>query len=322
MQKQLLALAIAAAVVAPGLAIADVKISGRMHSSIDFNDFDDDSGDEQDISVGVFRESMIRFSGSEDLGGGLSAIWQVESQVNPNGGTQFSPRNTWVGLKGGWGQVRLGRHDSPYKSSTQFLDIGNARINDFDTILATDGTGANITNTRSNNSIIYLTPNFNGFSGSLMYASVSANEDMTATDDDEKELWSMMAKYHQGPIFATLAYQYHSGGGGVPAGGSSATDDTDHFKVGLGYTFGNSRIGGIYVDHNSDNSNGDQDFDAYYLNFTHKFGANKVGLLWGEAEESDARGNMDDGSEIWSIIVVNARSCCEGPFFDHKQIGN
>ena len=82
MQKKLIALAVAAAVAAPMSVAADVKIYGKMHASWDWTDSNDNANDDSDDSTGVFRASRLGFKGSEDLGGGLSAIWQVETQVN------------------------------------------------------------------------------------------------------------------------------------------------------------------------------------------------------------------------------------------------
>ena len=49
--------------------------------------------------------------GSEDLGNGLSAVYQVEYGFNTaQNNDGFSGREQWVGLKGGFGEVRLGYH--------------------------------------------------------------------------------------------------------------------------------------------------------------------------------------------------------------------
>src|SRR5258706_5254741 len=65
------------------------------------------------------NSSNIGFRGSEDLGGGLNAFFQVESAVNFNDGTTagfWGSRNSGVGLRSGsWGQFFLGQWDSPYR---------------------------------------------------------------------------------------------------------------------------------------------------------------------------------------------------------------
>lgn len=74
--------------------------------------------------------SRLGLKGSEDLGDGLSAIWQIEQQVNIDdttcaGGTgTLATRNSFGGLKSdSMGTVLLGRHDTPYKIATRKLDV-------------------------------------------------------------------------------------------------------------------------------------------------------------------------------------------------------
>jgi len=53
--------------------------------------------------------------GTESLGGGLSAIFQIESSiVADNSGGTLAGRETFAGLQGGWGTVKLGYFLSPY----------------------------------------------------------------------------------------------------------------------------------------------------------------------------------------------------------------
>jgi len=61
--------------------------------------------------------SYLGFRGERRLGGpGLKAIWQVEQQINLETGTgTFSNRNTFVGLNGAFGTVKLGNMDTVYK---------------------------------------------------------------------------------------------------------------------------------------------------------------------------------------------------------------
>ena len=59
------------------------------------------------------RQSLIGFRGTEDLGGGLKAFFQVESATAPDaGGGVFASRNSGVGLTGDWGSVLIGRWDT------------------------------------------------------------------------------------------------------------------------------------------------------------------------------------------------------------------
>ena len=81
MNKKLIAAAIAAAMVAPA-AYAQATLYGKFHTSIDKND--NDSYDEDNWEVNS-RASRLGVKGSEDLGGGLKAIYQLEVNVNSDG---------------------------------------------------------------------------------------------------------------------------------------------------------------------------------------------------------------------------------------------
>ncbi len=302
MQKKLIALAVAAAVAAPMAAMADVKISGYMHASWDFLDADETNADDSDDATGVMgraaRASHIRFSGNENLGNGLKAIWQIESQIDNH---NFAARNTWVGLAGSWGSFKMGRLDTPYKQSTGSLDVMGNTVGDYNTIISTLSDNDTNFDLRPSDTVSYWTPNFNGFSGGIMRSSMD-QEETNGLSLDDAELWSMMAKYSNGPFFASLAWEDHS-----DMGNATATQESDAWKLGLGYKFGNSRVGFIYEDIDHDGNNSADDRDAFYINFAHKFGANRVTVAYGDMDDSDANG-VNDGADYWALGICHSFS--------------
>src|SRR3569832_1911718 len=123
MQKKLIALALASAFAAPAFAAtSNVDISGQLNLSVDYLDSDTvTNGGNVGISSNA---SNIIFKGSEDLGGGLNAIWQIQTYFSAggtgntdssNGGAAdgVGSGNTFVGLAGGFGKVILGKNESP-----------------------------------------------------------------------------------------------------------------------------------------------------------------------------------------------------------------
>jgi predicted porin len=332
MQKKLLSLAIAGALAVPGAAMADVtasgadvKIYGKFHASYDFVDTDaGSSADDSDDNTGVFRNSRLGFKGSEDLGNGLKAIWQVETHLDTaENGTANSGRvglrNTFVGLAGdSWGKVFLGRHDTPYKTATAKLDIFSDTIADYNNIIGRhmvnpeeDITKATYISTSSFNErepqiIAYATPNMNGFSAQVARGSYQ-NDENAGDKGEELEAWSVMGMYDQGPFFASLAYEKFSGGAEASSKivDKSKDNEMDAWKVGLGYKFGNSKISGVYesIEHDSNTVAGKtMSRDAFWGAFSHKFGANEVKLAYGKADDSDVNGT-DDGADNWSIGI-------------------
>ncbi len=80
MKKSLIALAVASVVSAPAFAAtSNVDVYGVMNIAIQDTDV---SGVKLDV---VDNSSRIGFKGSEDLGGGLKAVWQIEQSINATG---------------------------------------------------------------------------------------------------------------------------------------------------------------------------------------------------------------------------------------------
>ena len=63
--------------------------------------------------------SYIGFRGGKSLGGGMRAIWQVEQTVPIDEGVDgtLATRDSFLGVEGGWGTLRLGFMDTPFKKA-------------------------------------------------------------------------------------------------------------------------------------------------------------------------------------------------------------
>lgn len=68
--------------------------------------------------------SFIGFKGSEDLGEGLKAVWQLEQDVSVAGGgaSQWSNRESFIGLAGEFGTLRAGRVANQFDDASQAID--------------------------------------------------------------------------------------------------------------------------------------------------------------------------------------------------------
>jgi predicted porin len=215
------------------------------------------------------NSSNIGFRGSENLGAGLSGFFQVESSVNVDDGTSsgfWASRNSGVGLQGNWGQLLLGQWDSPYKYSTVSLDpFGDVGIAGYSGIMGSTGSitagqgGSSAAQRlsferRVSNVVQYWTPAFGGFSGRLAYGAPDSNQGSASTGVSEASglkpsLWSAMAAYQSGPLYATLAYEHHKDFQGLntllAAPQSKGKDDA--WKAGVSYKFANGfSLGGIF----------------------------------------------------------------------------
>lgn len=216
--------------------------------------------------------SNIRFAGTEMLGSGMTAWWQVESAVGlvDNQGSASAPttgaansttlgtRNTAVGIKGAWGDFYLGKWDVHYNSGNGVDTVnGNDAFSSQAQVLnITHGNGAVATATglaaantfggRFNNTINYASPAFSGFalairhstSGtSLTGSGTGANEATTAGMGANSKIWALNPTYNSGPITAFYSWMKVYNGGAVVGVAANATGN--HLvgqRLGAAYT--------------------------------------------------------------------------------------
>ncbi len=121
MKKSLIAVAVAAALPAAAYAQTNVQMYGIADVSLEFLDEGATGTGDSDIrlsSSNASSQSTSRWGvqGSEDLGGGLSANFRYEMAVIVDTGgvnANLFSRQARVGLKGGFGEIRLGRQYTP-----------------------------------------------------------------------------------------------------------------------------------------------------------------------------------------------------------------
>jgi predicted porin len=92
------------------------------------------SGDTNSVGSGLNTTSRLGFRGVEDLGGGLKALFNLESGWNLDTGlpnTKFFDRASWVGLQGGWGTVSLGRQTTVLADALSGTDPLGSRFAGF-----------------------------------------------------------------------------------------------------------------------------------------------------------------------------------------------
>lgn len=119
MNKTLIAIAAGAALALPMAASAEVTVYGMAQAEI--ASFDDDADSTRGIEVVDQARGRIGLKASEDLGNGLKGIAKFEFKADTADGVAsgsaiaLSPRESFAGLKGSFGQIELGRLKSEYK---------------------------------------------------------------------------------------------------------------------------------------------------------------------------------------------------------------
>lgn len=170
MKKSLLALAVLGAFAGVASAQSFVKIDGTLDLSAKYVK-NDGSDRRVSLSQDGINSSQLRFSGREDLGGGLWAGFNLNAGLNVDTGTtnsQLFNRRSTVSLGGNFGEIRLGRDYTPtFWNDTIFDAFGTNGLGDSSHVLQLP-TGTFV---RANNSIGYFLPsNLGGAYGQFMAA--------------------------------------------------------------------------------------------------------------------------------------------------------
>jgi predicted porin len=178
MNKKLLVVAVAGALAAPGVALAQssVTISGIFKASLENMRIGSKVAATNASENRVADDSSrILFNVVEDLGGGLQAIGQADLRMPMASGAAIAMSgNTHVGLRSSsLGRIFVGRQDVHYGNTESDMSVlaGDLRA-DSVSLLAymRDGTTAIAGATRTPNIIHYTTPNFSGFTAIVAYS--------------------------------------------------------------------------------------------------------------------------------------------------------
>jgi len=229
--KNATAMAILAALAAPGVASAAPTLYGKAHLS--FGSVSSDNGISDTSSTAVTsHKSRVGVKGTIDTDGSTKVIYKLEWEVDMDDNAkssddQIKARSQFVGLKDSWGQVRIGRDDSPYKKagkkSVEFLGDTWA---DFNNIIDKGQ------DTRNEDSIAYWGKMGPGTLG-IMYA--AGNDDATAENLGEST--SIAYDMKMGNIAFALATQTIE---------KTATNDETGTKIAFGYKMGSTKLGLMY----------------------------------------------------------------------------
>jgi len=242
MKKTLVAIAALAAVGAAS-AQSSVTLYGRIDASIGSVKTSVGGVTIADPGVqirsGGHNGSRWGLRGSEDLGGGLKADFQLEQGFNIDDGAasvaanQFN-RQAWVGLSGAFGAVKVGRQYDIV--DTMYANYDAMGSSGYSQNAALSGSGAvGDTIVRQNNAVIYSTPNMSGLSASVMWA---PGENRVPGVVGAGRHMGVMVNYANGPLGLGAGYQSNKATG--------ATSATTHYILGGSYDLGVAKLYGQY----------------------------------------------------------------------------
>lgn len=209
MKKTLIALSLLSV---SGLAMADVVLYGQIRGGVEVTAGQKAAGAKVKGTTTALKDfgSRIGFKGQEALGSGdLKAIWQLEQAVRIDGsaGRGFGTRDSFIGLEGGFGKVRVGHITTPLEMAgdLNYLWTGTGDvIDDF-----SDAYKRAV-------SIDYTTPNFGGFQARVNVSPSDNNNggtNVNAPNGRDAAIYGTSLSYkHDAGFFAGLAGGYVKNG--------------------------------------------------------------------------------------------------------------
>jgi predicted porin len=201
---------------------------------------------------GDSTESSFGFKGNEDLGGGLAAIFTLESGFNLNSGVsneegRLFGRQAFVGLNSNtYGTLTFGRqYDATVDMWGPFTaaggTIGDLAAHPFDNDNADQ-------DFRFNNAVKYVSPTFKGLQAEGMYGFSNA------TNFADNRAYSAALTYAIGPFSAAAAYLRQTNGnlnstGAIGGDGVFTAARQQNIDAGIKWTFGDGSNVGLAYSH-------------------------------------------------------------------------
>jgi len=261
MKKTIIAAAVAAVVAAP-VAFAQVTVSGQINA-----EFSSQGGKDENTGV----NTDLTFSGSEDLGNGMKASFNITrtSDTDASDTTSNQGANMNVGLSGDFGAVTLGKFE-PYSISniSSMMNIDGSEQADIEDSNTLDGA--------TDGGIRYVAPSFNGIK-----VGFEGFRDGTQNGNDDFNTTTIFGEYSANGLTVKVAHETQS-----------ASSDSGVTSIGASYKMGDLEFRVVNID-NDFGSSADKTTTFYGASYT--MGANQiaVGKINGD--------NATDGDSIVSL---------------------
>lgn len=333
MKKKIIVLAVVSALGVPALAMAETEnviVYGRANVSFDSVKTGGAAG--TSTSQVSSNASVLGFKGSEEMGNGWTATWQIEQLITldnsgtANGANTFASRNTFANLMNGqYGIFILGRHDTPYKIVSRTMDVFFDTIADNRSLMG--GASPDVASLPGNLASTSAAATFDGKQGNvaayispaigdlmLAGAYVAGAETATTSGQIKGDAWSFAGLYTRGPVNVNLGYEVHNLGD-VGTGNLQTTTPlaalANHnekaWKLAASYAFDAFTLYGVY-ERTKDNfgdilspATGSDFFGhrSYYLAGKYKFGKDAVKAAFTRSGDQARADNT--GAKQWSL---------------------
>ena len=249
-------------------SFAEGPIGGKVYGKANLSLVDQDSGDSSGWTLNS-NASRLGIKGESKLSEELAVVYQVEYEVCIDSGDckgqTFKQRNTFLGLKGNFGMVWAGKHDTPTKLAAKKVDL----FNDLEGDIKNAFEGQN----RVSNVVAYTSPKMNGFSATLaMIPAEGEDVDQDGQDDTGlKDGLSYSINYTKDNLYLAIA-------------GDQDIDEQDLVRMIAQYQIDALTLGFLYQQ-NQDNL-GTKDESGYFFSAAYSLNADiTLKAQYGEIED-------------------------------------
>jgi len=251
-------------------ALAELDIYGKANVTVQ-------SSDDGEGSFTEIKSNASRFGlkGSEKITDGLEAVYKFEFQVDVSDADSkgdnddnISARNQYVGLKGAYGQVVVGRNDTALKQSQGKLDLFNDLEGDIKNVFK----GEN----RLGDSITYTSKSYEGFK---VLATFIAEDDVDADNG-----YSMAVTYGDSALKKSAVY--------AAIAADSEVNGYDVVRATVQGKIEDFRVGAMYQ--TQEKVDGSAEADGYLVNAAYLMGSNTFKMQYQTMDFDDS----DDKSAI------------------------
>ena len=249
MKIQLSILAASISLAAAGMVHAEGPIDGKVYGKVNLTLQSSDEGTDSRVTELVSNASRLGFKGETSLNDDLTVIYQLEYEASiddgDNKGQTFTQRNSFAGLKGGFGTVLAGIHDTPTKLAQDKIDL----FNDYEGDIKNVFSGEN----RDSNMIMYRSPSMSGLAADIA---------MIASEDENiDDAYSLAVKFNQDNIYAALAYDLNVEG-----------EKTNNLRLVTKFSLEDLTLGLMWNKFEDETSNFDE--DGFMVSAAYKMGTN------------------------------------------------
>ena len=274
-------IAAAVATMASSVAMADVKIGGKVEQQQQKSEAGEWSG---------WSDVRLTVSGDEDLGNGMSAFFMFQDEMGLRTGAGTQQYDQLVGLKSSAGTLIMGKVEDFTESKVMSMT---------DKTMGAGGVeiGANLG--RNEGAIAYVSPSFSGLTvGVAGYALSDSGGDQDAFDAVDLGLM-----YSNGPLSVNVAFENDKRAATAAIAATAATAATAAFhsgdskSIGASYAMGDMTVAATFQTTEFDTA-GKADEDDTSIALTYAMGNNKLVLGWNDNETSAAAVVTDTNSNV------------------------